>query len=505
MTIQSVARPQILVVDDDLMSLEMLLEILAEEWDVLTARSGLETLTLLTYTQPDLILLDIVMPGMDGYALFREIRALPQYAETPILFLTCLEEHRSEALGLEMGAGDYITKPYNPHLVKLRVRNHLLIKRQQDKLQQKKHELQQERELFSKGPVVYIVWGAGPDWPVLLVSSNVAEVLGYSQAEMLAPDFRYARLIHPDDLARVGREVTENSSRMCDFFEQSYRMILKNNGYRWFYDFTRLERNDSGVVTAIRGYLFDQSRLKQAEETAEAANRAKTEFLNNMSHELRTPLNGIYGMAQLLRYTELAPDQSEYVGTIERTATALTNIISDILDITKLETERLELEDTVFSLDAVLQEVIAVQQPLMQQKRLTLIRDNAVNLPQQLIGDPKRISQILQNLLSNAVKFTDAGFITVEAAIVTREPAKIVVSIVIRDTGIGMTAEVMQRIFMPFVQADLSTTRRFGGTGLGLSISRKLAELMGGTLQVESRPGSGSSFCLQLPLTLYTA
>jgi len=369
-------------------------------------------------------------------------------------------------------------------------------------LQQKNHELQQERELFSSGPVVSIVWGPEPDWPVRQVSSNVVEVLGYTPAEILAPDFNYAPLIHPDDLERVVREVADNSNRMCDYFEQSYRLKLKLNGYKWFYDFTRLERNDCGTVTAIRGYIFDQSTLKQAEEAAESANRAKTEFLNNMSHELRTPLNGIYGMTQLLRFTDLTEEQSEFLDNIDLSVSTLTNIINDILDITRLESDRIELEYSVFSLDTLLQDVIATQWPLVHQKGLTLIRDIATDLPQQLIGDPKRITQVIQNILNNAAKFTDAGCITVEIVVVAREPTQVLLRINIQDTGIGMTPDVMQRIFMPFVQADTSTTRRFGGTGLGLNISRKLAELMGGTLQVESQPGIGSSFCLELPLAL---
>jgi len=475
------------------------------DYTLLTARSGQDALDMLSRIQPKLILLDIVMPEMDGYSLYQRIRELPECTDTPILFLSCITEHEAEAQGLEMGAADYITKPFNPHIVKLRVRNHLLMKHQQEQLQQKNHELQQERELFSKGPVVSVAWGAEPGWPVRQISSNVVEVLGYSATEILASDFNYASLIHPDDLERVAREVADNSSRMSDFFEQSYRIRLKNNGYRWFYDFTRLERNESGTVTAIRGYMFDQSRLKQAEEAAEAANRAKTEFLNNMSHELRTPLNGIHGMAQLLQFTELSPEQSGYIENIELSVSALTNIINEILDITKLESDRIELEYTVFSLAELLQEVIAAQHPLMRQKQLTMIRDITTSLPTQLIGDPKRIRQVLQNLLSNAVKFTDAGAVTVEIVVVAREPEQVRIRISIRDTGVGMSPEVMQRIFMPFVQADTSTTRCFGGTGLGLTICHQLVELMGGSITVESSPGAGSSFHLEIPFELSAA
>jgi signal transduction histidine kinase len=434
------------------------------------------------------------MPDMDGYALFQHIREQPLFSTTPILFLSCMTEYEAEAKGLEMGAADYITKPFNPHIVRLRVRNHLLIKQQQD-------ELYQEQELFSSGPVVSIVWDPEPDWPVRRVSSNIQEVLGYSPAEILDSDFRYASIIHPDDLERVISEVSSSIKLMRDSFEQSYRLKLKLDGYKWFYDFTRLERNDSGTITAIRGYIFDQSKLKQAEEAAESANRAKTEFLNNMSHELRTPLNGIFGMTQLLQFTDLTEEQSEFLESINLSVSTLTNIITDILDITKLETDQIELESAVFSLDTLLQDVIATQWPLVHQKGLTLISDIATNLPQQLIGDPKRITQILQNLLGNAVKFTNTGCITVEVEVVVRVPKQVQLRISIRDTGIGMTPDVMQRIFMPFVQADTSTTRRFGGTGLGLSISRKLAKLMGGTLLVESESGIGSSFHLELPFS----
>ncbi len=244
--------------------------------------------------------------------------------------------------------------------------------------------------------------------------------------------------------------------------------------------------------------------LEMARAAAESANRAKSEFLANMSHEIRTPMNGVVDMTQLLRFTELTPEQEEYLDSIEISADNLLSLINDILDLSKIESGKVELEYADFSVRKAIQDIAIIQKSLLFEKRLELKQLFAPDLPEVVNGDQLRVKQILVNLLGNAIKFTEQGGITIAVSVMEREPTRVIIRITVSDTGIGITQEAMQKIFEPFVQADSSTTRRFGGTGLGLPICRKLAELMGGAVTVESVPGKGSSFHLDLPFGIRT-
>jgi signal transduction histidine kinase/DNA-binding response OmpR family regulator/HPt (histidine-containing phosphotransfer) domain-containing protein len=238
-------------------------------------------------------------------------------------------------------------------------------------------------------------------------------------------------------------------------------------------------------------------KLKTAEEAkthAEEASQFKDEFLANMSHELRTPMNAVIGFSHLCLQTEMSRKQQDYLQKIHGSAKSLLGILNDILDISKIEAGKMEIDSTCFDLEEVLWNLSTILGQRSHDKSLELLLKTAPDTPLMLIGDPMRLGQVLINLAGNAVKFTEQGEVMVSADLEAEEGEQVVLRFTVSDTGIGMSQEDIDKLFQPFTQADTSITRKFGGTGLGLSISRRLVEMMGGTIWVESTPGVGSKF-----------
>ena len=262
---------------------------------------------------------------------------------------------------------------------------------------------------------------------------------------------------------------------------------------------------------AVRTYMdiTERKRVEQAlaaaRDAAEGANRAKSAFLAAMSHEIRTPMNGVLGMIEVLERTPPGPAQDRCVAVIRESAGSLLRIIDDLLDFSKIEAGRMELETLPFSLRGLVEGAVDTLTVEAKRRGLLLFADpmgpEMALSPDLVMGDPVRVRQILFNLVGNAIKFTDVGFVRLRAS-ASRMGDAVVVSLMVEDSGVGMTAEQIGKLFQPFAQADTSTTRRFGGTGLGLSIVRRLAQLMGGDVTVESTPGRGSRFAVTLRLGL---
>ncbi len=625
--------------------------------------------------------------------------------------------------------------------------------------------LRMERDLFSAGPVLTIVWEPVPGWPVRYVSANSETILGYSQEEMTNGSFVYDTLIHPDDLPRIREEVAGHLRGDVDHFEQSYRLLTKSGEYVWIYDFTKLVRDTNGEVTSIRGYMFDQSRMKdmertleeererlagildgtnvgtwewnietgetlfnerwaeiigytkeelapvtiqtwmrhthpedlrrcmlllemhfdfetshyeaearmrhkdghwvwvldrgkvsswtpdgrpvimrgthqditerkaveealrranlqlqsiiealpgslnvvdadfnilrsnsfklnsiraksgkevgagggkchevfqgrpspcpwcsigkviatgepfnevtqpgdpreeitgralqvhlnpikdetgavigvveygvdvtelrQAKEMAQAADRAKSAFLANMSHEIRTPLNGIMGMLELMHLTGLTPEQTDYADTAVQSCKRLVQLLSDILDLSRIEAGMLALRHEPMNIPEVLTQTRDLFAPMARKQGLELVLSVDPAVPERVVGDQARLQQVLTNIVGNALKFTRQGHVVIEAwPLPSPSDARCRILFSVTDTGIGIPDQKLDRLFKPFSQLSEGYTRDHDGSGLGLSICKRLMELMGGDITVHSDPGSGTAIFLNLPFGL---
>ena len=492
--------------------------------------------------------------------------------------------------------------------------------------------LRTERDLFSEGPVITIEWAPIENWPVRYVSKNVLSILGYTYEEMISESFLYTDLIHPEDIQNISNEVSFNMKNGIDTFEQSYRLKLKEGNYKWFYDFTKILRDENSNPTSIRGYLFDQSQLKKvqddlanlnnqlesllksipdlvwmkdkdglyvtcnkrfeaffgasvddivgktdydfipedladffrehdqnamksdipltnfeeiefandghieflqttkvavkdkngeimgvlgigrdltelkqneqalkaAKEAADRANRSKSEFLANMSHEIRTPMNAILGLSELMLDSKLDLKEKDYLHKIHVSSKMLLGIINDILDYSKIEANKLEIEHREFDLDNVLSQLKTIFTQNAIDKGLELFFEFKNLCVKTVIGDELRVNQVLVNLLSNAIKFTHEGSVALYIELKEKSEHTALIKFSVIDTGIGITEEELPKLFAPFSQADSSITRKYGGTGLGLSISKKLVEAMGGKLNAQSQRGVGSTFSFEI-------
>lgn len=418
----------------------------------------------------------------------------------PVIFLTGQGDEELAVRAMKAGAFDYLIKDCDRlYLKKLP----MVIANAAERRRSARALAETERryhDLFENANDLIQVTDA--QGKMILVNPAWNKTLGFTQLQVVGRFFD--EFVHPDsqvDVDNAFRAALEGQDVKRDF-----KMVARDGS-------TLIVEGSFGATfsedrpVAVRSILHDVTERKQIEAAlAEARDaaldsaRLKSTFLANMSHEIRTPMNGIIGMTGLLLDTELSREQREFTDTVKSCAESLLTILNDILDFSKIEAGKLRFETVDFDLRNVIESTVEVLAARSEQKKIELASSIFPDVPIQLKGDPGRLRQVLTNLIGNAIKFTETGEVIVRVKKVSETPEDVRIRFSVTDTGIGIPLEAQARIFDAFVQADASTTRRFGGSGLGLAISKQLIEMMGGEIWFESREGKGSVFTFETSL-----
>ena len=340
------------------------------------------------------------------------------------------------------------------------------------------------------------------------IDGDTRQLLGLDVVALADDPIHVLTHVHEEDGARLLREI-ERSARSLEPLHTEFRSTV-DGIVRWIRADLVAQREDDGAVV-WSGYWADASveharaeELARARDTAEAASRAKDDFLAMMSHEIRTPMNGVLGLIEVLENTSLNPDQSQMLGMVQDSASALLQILDDLLDYSKIEAGRLAIESTSIDLRDLVDSSVGLLASRAHEKGLRVRVDVGPEVAATVRGDSVRLRQILFNLMSNAIKFTIKGDISLHVHAVELRDSEQVIELSVKDTGIGIAPEAQQSLFEPFVQAETSTTRRFGGTGLGLTICNRLVELMGGRMSLKSEIGVGTTMTVRLTMPVET-
>jgi PAS domain S-box-containing protein len=360
-----------------------------------------------------------------------------------------------------------------------------------------------------------LLWSNAPDGRADWYNGRWSQYTGQDAATLSAQDWMAA--VHPEDLAETSA-CWQRAVHAQQPLVREHRIRRHDGAYRWHLVRAEPLRDAHGCIVRWFGSVTDvheqhtarellEERVRQrttelaaARDAAEAANRAKTAFLANMSHEIRTPLNAVIGLSQLLLQRTLSDDVGRFVGHIHAAGEQLLALVTDVLDLSRIEAGEMRLEAVPFDTRELLEAVLTLVRSQAGSKGLALLADIDPAMPRRLVGDPLRCRQILLNLLSNAVKFTAAGSITLRARVHRQQDEQVQWRLEVADSGIGIEIDAQERIFDSFTQADESTTRRFGGSGLGLTIVQQLVSLMSGQVALRSAVGQGSTFTVTLPL-----
>lgn len=485
---------KVLIVDDQELNLNFLSKLLTQNGLIpQQLNSGVKVFSTVKKDPPDLILLDINMPEINGFDVCRSLQEDASTCDIPVIFLSSFKETDDIIKAFSVGGVDYISKPFKMGEVIARINTHLRLRKTQRSLQEAKTNFE---SVFNASNTKIII--ADMQGKIVNVNPKAAQGYGYSKEELLTMSVQ--QLIHPDNsyifdaftnqIHSKGSAIVNSIDVRKDgstFFAEVQGSIVEYNGKPHFL----------GIIKDISDQKQMEQSLIEAKNAAVSANKAKSNFLAVMSHEIRTPMNSIIGMTELTLQSAINEEQAHNLKIIKESAHLLLDIINDILDFSKIEAGKLTLEQIDFDLHHLLDNIIHIFTVPAERKGLFIRMEKTDLLPRYMKGDPVRIKQILANLINNAIKFTDSGEITLRA----RQNNASHLFFSVTDTGIGVPEDKYESIFNSFTQADLSTTRSHGGSGLGLTICKKLSELMGGQINLTSKPGFGSTFSFTISFT----
>ena len=488
-------KHNVLVVDDDHSNIIAITGILSPFYQVRAAINGRDAVNTAEKYQPDLILLDVVMPKMDGYAVITELKKSEKTKDIPVIFLTAMTNPENEAKGFKLGAADYIFKPSSRELILKCVELHLRLQRYGSGLEKMVAETTSMLHTIIDS-IPDIVFCKDLNLNYTLCNKSMADYLVLNKDEIVGK----TSLIAHKFLDESAEMADDTDHRVIDDGQKVIyeEWIPSSDGSKRLFETIKVPLRQDGTVKGIVGIARDITERKIMEEEARAANIAKSNFLATMSHEIRTPMNSILGFAELAMDGKSIAQIKGYLDKIANGTKWLLDIINDILDISKIESGKMKLESTPFDLRDVISRCQSVMLPGIMEKSLVMSVYAEPPVGKKLVGDPLRLYQVIMNLISNAIKFTDTGTIKLSALVRSSDGDNTTVYFEVKDTGIGMSSEQIARIFEPFMQADSSTTRNYGGAGLGLAITKNIVELMGGTLTVESSPNIGSTFSFEI-------
>jgi len=493
----------ILIIDDNISNIKVIVKQLNNHnYETIIARNGKTGIERARFSQPDLILLDVLMPGMDGFETCRHLKSDKKTRDIPVLFMTVLNEMSDKLKGFQAGAVDYVSKPIQEEEILARISTHVKLRKLQKRLEVKNERLQRQAMLMDQ--IKDSILSTDLKGKIIYANQSAAKFLLRERDELIGKPVQI--LGENPEIGATQNEIVEQT--MCNgSWQGRVANIDKNNKEHIFETRTWLTTDKEGNKTGIVGVstdITDQARmqedLKKAKEAAEAANRAKTIFLANMSHELKTPLNAIIGFSKSLAEDKhLSLQCRKDLEAIHSSGKHLFVLINDLLEISKVESDTIKMSNKICNISLLINELKRMFRLKAEQKGLLLTVNVSPDLPELIMVDENKFRQILINLLSNAIKFTDKGEVCCRISLTQNNNQKAlldnqyIIHVEIEDTGIGIAPDELDKLFKPFVQLSAGEKSQ-QGTGLGLSISRKYIQLMGGDIGVKSKPNQGTIF-----------